>query len=87
MSKYQQKDGDIAVFVSKVKKSEKAPDYTGTAMINGVEMRVALWQKTPTMLAGSIKVDTFAKGQNAHSTAKADGYAPKKDTMADEIPF
>lgn len=54
---YQQKDGDISVFKETEKRNERAPDWKGTALINGQKMEVALWMKGDrgTMLAGSIK--------------------------------
>ncbi len=54
---YEQRDTDIAIFKEKEKRNDKAPDWRGTALVNGVKMEVALWAKgdSGTMLAGSIK--------------------------------
>ena len=54
---YEQKDGDIAIFAETDKKNERAPDWKGTAVIDGVTYEVALWAKgnRGTMLAGQIK--------------------------------
>lgn len=52
---YQQKDGDIAIFLVKEKRNEKGPDWAGKALINGEEKDVSLWIKSDTMLAGTIK--------------------------------
>lgn len=55
---YEKKDGDIAVFAERDKKNERAPDWKGDALIDGVTYEVALWAKgsNGTMLAGAIKV-------------------------------
>lgn len=62
---YEKHDGDIAVFMERDKKNEKAPDWKGEALIDGVIYEVAFWPKgnNGTMLAGSIKV----KGQRRPS--------------------
>lgn len=41
----QQRDNSGVLFRNDDKKSEKSPDYTGTAMIDGVEKRLAAWIK------------------------------------------
>lgn len=52
---YQQKEGDIVIYAVKEKKSERGPDWTGKALIDGKEKDVSLWIKSPTMFAGSVK--------------------------------
>lgn len=80
---YQQKDGDIAVFVVKEKKNERGPDWTGTAMIDGKEMQVSFWQKSPTMLAGQIKDKWVSGGQ----MKQAKESLPHGDMPDDPIPL
>lgn len=58
---YQKKDGDIAIFREN-SPNPKAPQWKGDALINGVVYQVAFWEKSSTMLAGSIKV----KGQGCN---------------------
>lgn len=55
---YQQRDGDISVFKEKNQTNPKAPNWKGSALIDGVQYEVALWAKgdSGTMLAGAIKV-------------------------------
>jgi len=74
---YEQKNGDIAVFKNDKKGNDKAPDFKGTALINGVKMDVALWAKSETMFAGSVK-------EKGASYSKP---APKDDDMDSTIPF
>lgn len=83
MAGYQQKDGDIAVFFEREPKTEKSPQWKGRALINGVEMEVAFWQKSDTMLAGSIK-PARAKGEGFQRREE-----PKGDgrTTFDDVPF
>lgn len=55
---YEQRDGDISVFTNDKKGNDKAPDWKGTALIDGQKYEVAFWTKgnRGTMLAGSIKI-------------------------------
>ena len=76
---YEQKDGDIAVFKNDKKGNDKAPDFKGTALINGVKMDVALWSKSNTMMAGAIK-------QKGAGYTKAEP-APQNDDLDQDIPF
>ena len=41
---YERKEGDVSIFKNE-KTKENQPDYTGVALINGQDMRVALWVK------------------------------------------
>lgn len=80
---YEKKEGDIAIFKVKEKKNEKGPDWTGTALIDGVEKQVSLWSKSQTMLAGSIK-EKFTPSQQSAPKIKP---APKDEDLEDTIPF
>lgn len=80
---YQQKEGDIAVFKND-SDNERAPKWKGKALINGQVMEVALWEKSDTMLAGSVKLNDYKPSQ--HDQQKQNGYQPQDD-LEDEIPF
>jgi hypothetical protein len=41
---YEAKDGDISIFKNE-KTKDSQPDYTGSVIINGKKMKVALWIK------------------------------------------
>ena len=59
---YEQKDGDISLFINKDKKETKHPDYKGTAVIDGVKYQIGMWikgEKPKTFLAGKIQVDNY----------------------------
>jgi uncharacterized protein (DUF736 family) len=43
---YEKKDMSGVLFSNKEKESEKHPDYTGTALVNGDELRLAAWVNT-----------------------------------------
>jgi hypothetical protein len=63
---YEQKEGDISIFKNNNKEKDSQPDYTGSALINGQKMRVALWVKEGTkgkFFAGKVQEDTYNKNQ------------------------
>jgi hypothetical protein len=76
---YEKRDGDIAVFKEKEKRNEKAPDWKGTALLDGIEYQVAFWQKSPTMLAGKIEI--ARKKQDDAATPR------RVVDLDDEVPF
>lgn len=89
---YEQREGDIVLYLTKEKKTDRSPDYWGKALIDGVQKDVAVWIKTDTMMAGTIKnkyIPDFEAAKDAvssHNQAKANGFAPADD-FDDEIPF
>ena len=75
MSGYQQKPGDISVFLEKEKRNDRSPDWRGSLIVPegakpGDKLEVALWAKGDkgTMLAGSVK---FPNQRNAGPAAEA----------------
>ena len=42
---YEQKEGQGSAFKNDKKGNEKAPDYTGTALIHGKLVKIAMWLK------------------------------------------
>lgn len=90
MSKYEQKEGDIAIFKVKDVKGNH-PQWTGRALIDGKEKDVSLWIKgdSGTMLAGQIKPKwkpDFEKAKPALSPQQEKQVDAVED-MIDEIPF
>lgn len=72
-----------ALFANADKRSEKAPDYTGTMNFEGKEVRLAGWireSKTGKKFL-SIKVDDFKKKEKAVQPIAEDV------VLGDEIPF
>ncbi|MCK9370086.1 DUF736 domain-containing protein [Candidatus Dojkabacteria bacterium] len=43
---YERKDGDVVLFANQKEDNLKKPDYKGTALMNGVEMEIAVWERT-----------------------------------------
>ena len=85
---YERKDGDMTLFANDKGGNDKRPDYKGTALLNGVEYEVALWnrvsQKGTAFLSGSIKPATKKE------TPKKEETKPTADvttTFDDEIPW
>ena len=78
---YEKKEGDIAIYKVKEKKTEKSPDWTGKALIDGKMKDVSLWFKSDTMLAGSIKPEWKPDFKEAKEAV-----APQDDPD-DMIPF
>lgn len=83
---YEQKEGDIAIFLVKEKKGEKHPDWTGKALIDGKERDVSLWVKSDTMLAGAIKDKWKPDFEQAKQVAQPETQGAV-DELEDIIPF
>lgn len=43
---YEQKEGQGAVFPNDKKGNDKAPDFKGSVLINGVLTEIAMWKKS-----------------------------------------
>ena len=84
---YEQKEGDLAIFLVKEKKNPKGPDWTGKALIDGKEKDVSLWIKSDTMLAGSVKPKWKPDYDKAKASVEAQAPLEAKDDLEDSIPF
>jgi hypothetical protein len=93
---YEQRAGDISVFMERDKKNPKGPDWKGTYTDdNGVKWEVALWAKggNGTMLAGSVKPARDRQtgaGNHDHQPREEKNYGRGVDVPGpfdDEIPF
>jgi len=92
---YEQRDGDIAIFAERDKGNDKAPDWKGTAIIDGVKYEVAFWSKgnNGTMLAGNIKPeekrDSNRGGGSSSSRGREDGFSGRGGFVDDDssVPF
>lgn len=83
-TKYEQREGQGTLFVNDKKGNEKAPDYSGTVLINGKEMRIAGWKKQAK--SGS----TFLSIQVSEQMAPSGKTAPTSKSAApvsDDLPF
>jgi len=100
---YEQRDMSGTLFPEQRKKSEKAPDWTGTVLINGETWRLAAWTKQGQRGEFlSLKVsepqpasdrDTAARGvEQARYAANGDRPKPRRETVVDpdlndDLPF
>lgn len=83
-AKYEQREGSGTLFVNDKKGNEKAPDYSGTVLINGKEMRIAGWKKQAksgsTFLSIQVSEQMTPSGKTAPTSKSA---AP----VSDDLPF
>jgi hypothetical protein len=82
MSNYEQKPGQIAVFVNDKGDNEKRPDMTGTAVLeDGTVLKVSLWAK---------KTDAGMKYLTGKIQPKESGsfdQAATANEVLDDLPF
>lgn len=81
---YEIKDNTFSLFENDKKGNEKAPDYKGKGLIDGKEVRVAIWKRTSKSgieyLSGSI--DRSEKPAAAEPQPE-----PQPEAVNDDIPF
>ena len=81
---FEQKDNTFTLFNNDKKGNDKAPDYKGKGLINGEEVKIAVWKRTGKTgveyLSGLIEKNE--KPAEAPATEK-----PIEEATADEIPF
>lgn len=74
------RDNSGVLFHQKEKKSEKAPDYSGEAMVNGEKMKIAGWRKTSSK--GTVYLSlSFQSPENAVARKKLE------DDLPEDLPF
>jgi uncharacterized protein (DUF736 family) len=60
------------LFPNKEKKSEKSPDYSGSAEVNGVEYRLAGWKRTSKSGLAFLSIAFSDKDERPGKPAPAD---------------
>lgn len=90
---YQQKPNTGSLFVNDKKETEKHPDYTGTALIDGKEYYISGWRniakssgKTYLSLAFKEK-EEVAKQQSNSRPPTTSGFLEPNSNFDDDIPF
>lgn len=81
---YEMKEKTFSLFENDKKGNEKAPDYKGKGLIDGKEVRIAVWQRKS---ASGIE---YLSGTIEEAEKPAETPAPEKpleEAVADEIPF
>jgi len=81
---YTQKDNSGALFKNDKKETDKHPDYTGTVVINGVDMWVSAWVNTAETGRKYMSLNFQKKESPAQRPAKQPARGRDED---DDIPF
>jgi len=79
MSGFEQKDNAGAIFKNDKKGNEKAPDYKGKAVVDGVEKEMALWLKKSKAGASYMSIsfsEPYKSNTPKTSSAAVDDDAP-----------
>lgn len=87
MSTYTTRDLSGALFKNKRKTTDRHPDYTGTASINGTEFQISAWLNTSK--AGEKYMSlTFQERQIDQGSGPRNSTGPASfDNFDDDIPF
>jgi len=97
MEKFTQKEGTFSLFKATEKKQEKSPDFTGKAVVNGVELRLSGWSKKSQ--SGDIYISGYIEkpAPKPATTEEVDSFlAPKVvdvkpndpvDELPNDLPF
>jgi uncharacterized protein (DUF736 family) len=89
MSNYQKKNGDFVLFPTKMKKSEKSPDYTGNIFFDGKTYSLAAWNKTSkagNKFWSGLMGDEIDEEKSNNFGSKVNS-KPANQELDDEIPF
>lgn len=75
------RDNAGALFHQKEKSNEKAPDYSGEALINGVPMKIAGWRKTSAKGVAYLSL-SFQAGEGQRKQTRVDREPGDDDDVA-----
>ena len=84
----EQKDNSGAIFKHDKKDNDKAPDYSGKIVVDGVEKRIALWLNTSkdgTKKYFSVKISESQQQSNAPAEKPAPAKVVEDDN--NDLPF
>jgi uncharacterized protein (DUF736 family) len=87
VSQYQQKDMSVSLFKNEQKQTDRHPDYSGTATINGVEMFMDAWIKTADTGRKWMSFSFKAKEKQAKAAETPPRRFPPKSEPSDDIPW
>lgn len=81
-----------ALFHAKEKRHANSPDYTGSAVINGVEHFVSGWKKTsrngqPYLSLAFSKKEDRGPRTSGGTSSRPNGPAPGPTNFDDDMPF
>jgi hypothetical protein len=77
MSNFQPKEGQGSLFKNDKKQNEKSPDYGGTVIVNGREMRLSAW----------VKEGKSGKFLSLQISEKKQVETPSNAKQSDDMPF
>jgi uncharacterized protein (DUF736 family) len=80
----EQKDNSGAIFKHDKKDNEKAPDYSGKIVVDGVEKRIALWLNTSkdgSKKYFSVKISESQQQTNAPAEKPAPAKVVKNNSL------
>ena len=78
---FQQKNNSGTLYENKNKKTDKHPDYKGTAIVDGVNKNLAVWINT------SQKGEKYMSIRIQDPQPKTGFYTIKDDQSGEDIPF
>jgi uncharacterized protein (DUF736 family) len=90
---YEQKDNSGSLFKNTRKEKDTHPDYTGSALVNGVPMWLSAWIKRDKNGNAYMSCSFKPKDENAMANlrddlrAKSPQAPARHDPIADDIPF
>lgn len=90
---YQQKPNSGSLFINDKKETDKHPDYTGTALIDGKEYYISGWRNIAkssgvTYLNLSFKLkDEVTNRQQSGSQSSNNGFPTNNSNFDDDVPF
>jgi uncharacterized protein (DUF736 family) len=87
VSKYEQKDMSGSLFKNEQKQTDRHPDYSGTATIDGVEMFMDAWLKTADTGRKWMSFSFKPKQQQAAKPAAKQPARQQRDEPTDDIPW
>ena len=81
------KDNTGATWGNKEKKTDKHPDFTGSAMVNGVDYWVSMWKRGKDAKEGSPALRFTFQPKQAKEESNADQKKSNPPFDDDSIPF
>jgi uncharacterized protein (DUF736 family) len=88
---YEQKDNSGSLFKNNRKEKDTHPDYTGSALVNGVPMWLSAWIKRDKNGNAYMSCSFKPKDENALAGLRNELATPqapaRHDPISDDIPF
>lgn len=82
----QQRDNSGALFKNDRKEKDTHPDYTGTCIVSGKQLRLSAWLRESQNGKKYFSI-AFSDFVDAKEPAKANGYQPQELDSDEDVPF